>query len=79
MTLETMEDEMVMNTVQLVGEKLERLSRRNFSISSAIDLLGSRARSVEEQIVIEVMREVYNDMVPQHLSTFHEFSNSRTA
>ena len=70
---------MVNNTVQRIGEKLERLSRRNFSLGSSLKLLARRARTVEEQIVVEVMREVYTELHPEHEFGIYPESRSRSA
>ena len=69
---------MVNDTVNRIGIKLERLTRRDFSIAAALELMAQRARSVEEQVVIEVMREVYRDMNPEAVSA-QTFSRSRSA
>ena len=48
---------MINHTVQELGEQLERLMRFKMPINSAFDLLSKKAGSVEEQVVVEVMRE----------------------
>ena len=53
---------MVENTVHRVAEKLTRLHQRRFSLRMALEVLSHRARSVEELMVIEVMREVYQEL-----------------
>ncbi|MBI3994193.1 MAG: hypothetical protein HY342_13035 [Candidatus Lambdaproteobacteria bacterium] len=70
---------MVNDTVSKVGIKLERLTRRDFSIAAALELMAQRARTVEEQVVIEVMREVYRDMNPEAAAHAQDFSRSRSA
>lgn len=53
---------MVRDTVQKMGRHLENLAEKRIPIGVSFDLLGRRARSIEEVIVIEVMREAYAEM-----------------
>ena len=69
---------MVNDTVNKIGTKLERLTRRTFSIAAALEVMAQRARSIEEQVVLEVMQEVYRDMNPGAVEA-QDFSESRSA
>ena len=53
---------MVKSTINRVGRHLEKLAQNRIPISVSFDLLTRKAKSVEEVIVIEVMREVYQEM-----------------
>ena len=49
-------------TVKELGRKLERLSRFNIPLQRCFDILSARAESVEEELILEVMRESYLEM-----------------
>ena len=53
---------MVKDTVNKVGRHLEILTGKNIPISTSLDMLGRRAETVEEMVVIEVMREVIKEL-----------------
>lgn len=53
---------MVRSTVGKVGRNLERLVSRRLPVSASFNILERRAKSVEELVVIEVMREVYGEL-----------------
>ena len=53
---------MVRKTVHRVGRHLEILAGKQIPIQHSFDLLERRARSVEEAIVVEVMREAYAEV-----------------
>ncbi len=55
-------DLMIRNTVHSVAEKLKHLLRYDISAERSIQLLSGRARSVEEMVVVEVMRESYKEL-----------------
>ena len=48
---------MIQETVRAVGRKLERLTRRQVPINRSFEMLERKAHSLEELVVIEVMRE----------------------
>ena len=50
---------MIQETVNEIGRKLERLTRRQVPINRSFDMLERKAHSLEELVVIEVMRESY--------------------
>ena len=53
---------MVKETVNKVGRHLEILAGKKIPIGTSLDLLGRQAKSVEEMVVIEVMREVLKEL-----------------
>ena len=52
---------MIRTTVQRVGRQLEQLAGREVALNRAFDILSGKARSIEEIVVVEVMREVYQE------------------
>lgn len=71
---------MIRTTVKNVSKKLEHLSRYEIPFTRSLDLLESRARTLEEMIVIEVMRESYREVREKWSGiAVHADSNSRTA
>ena len=50
---------MIKNTVAKVGRNLERLLDRRIPLTASFSILEKRAKTVEEIVVLEVMREVY--------------------
>jgi hypothetical protein len=76
-------DAMIRRTVHSLAKKIEHLSQYQIPIQRSLDLLEQRARTIEEIVVIEVMRESYLEMASEvaHRS-LHEAqadSSSRTA
>ena len=53
---------MIRRTVRRIGKQLEQLAERQVSMGRAFDILSSKATSVEEVVVVEVMREVYREV-----------------
>ena len=53
---------MVRSTVGKVGRNLERLMNKRLPVGASFSILERRAKSVEELVVIEVMREVYGEL-----------------
>lgn len=53
---------MVRNTVQRLGGQLERLAAHGVPLNRAFDMLARKAQSIEDIVVVEVMREVYGEM-----------------
>lgn len=70
---------MIRNTVKNVAKQLEHLSHYEIPLERSLDLLESRARTVEEMIVIEVMRESYQEVREQWVAPHHAEATSRTA
>jgi predicted ATPase len=74
-----MEAGMVKSTVKKIGQDLENMSRRNIGPALALDLLERRARSVEELVVIEVIREVIREVRDDGRYADHAVSRVRSA
>lgn len=53
---------MVRNTVGKMSRNLERLVNKRLPVSASFNILERRAKTVEELVVIEVMREVYGEL-----------------
>ncbi len=53
---------MIRRTVRRVGRQIEQLVERGISLSTAFDILARKAGSIEEIVVVEVMREIHSDM-----------------
>lgn len=70
---------MVKRTVKKIGQELENMSRRNIGPALALDLLERRARSVEELVVIEVIREVIHEVRDGRMHADHSASRVRSA
>lgn len=54
---------MIRKTVRKIGRQLEKLSDKEVSMIRAFDILARNAKSIEEIVVIEVMREVYQELL----------------
>jgi hypothetical protein len=52
----------IKRTVQRLGHQLERMADKDISMATAFDILAKKAASIEEMVVVEVMREVYLEM-----------------
>ena len=52
---------MIRQTVQHLGSQLERLAGQEIGMTRAFDILSGKARSIEEIVAVEVMREVYQE------------------
>lgn len=74
---------MIRRTVQSLAKKIEHLSQYQIPIQRSLDLLEQRARTIEEIVVIEVMRESYLEMASDVAHTAmldgQADSSSRTA
>lgn len=53
---------MIRQTMHDLTEKLKHLLGHDISVDRSFDLLQSRARTIEEMVVIEVMRESYREV-----------------
>ena len=54
---------MIRETVRKIGRQLEQLAQRDVPMVRAFDILSGKARSIEEIVVVEVMREVYLEIL----------------
>jgi hypothetical protein len=71
---------MIRSTIRSVARKLEHLTRYDIPIDRSLELIESQARSIEEVVVCEVMRESYQEMAREVPSfAIHADSSSRTA
>jgi hypothetical protein len=52
----------IRQTVHRIGRQLERMAHHTISIDIAFDILAKKSQSIEEMVVIEVMREIYLEM-----------------
>jgi len=70
----------IRQTVHNMGRQLEQLVSNQVNMRRAFDLLAQRSKSVEEMVVIEVMREVYDEYIEQRtLSEIQADSKTRSA
>ena len=71
---------MIRKTVRKIGRQLESLSQRDVPISRAFDILSRKANNIEEIVVVEVMREVYQEYLDGEMILLaHADPNTRTA
>jgi hypothetical protein len=71
---------MIRRTVQRIGRQLEQLVDREVPLTRAFDILSAKSRSVEEIVVVEVMREVYQEIVDgELLPEIYADSSTRSA
>lgn len=54
---------MIRQTVKTVGDQIERLARKKIPVAESLEILCKTASTSEELVVIEVMREVYQEMI----------------
>ena len=54
--------EMIKETVNKLGRHLEILTQKNIPVETSLDMLGRQAKTVEELVVVEVMREVISEL-----------------
>ena len=70
----------IRHTVLNMGRQLEQLVSNQVQMTRAFDLMAKRAKSVEEMVVIEVMREVYQEYQQERAITdVQADSNTRSA
>ena len=70
---------MIRTTVKNIAKKLEHLANYDIPVNRCLDLLESQARTIEEMIVIEVMRESIYEVKDQLGGAVQADSTSRTA
>jgi len=58
---------MIRQTVRRIGKQLEQLVEHDVPMTRAFDILSNKARSIEEIVVVEVMREVYLEVVDDEM------------
>jgi hypothetical protein len=72
----------IKQTVTRIGRQLERMAHHAISIDIAFDILAKKSQSIEEMVVIEVMREIYLEMQGrgiEPLQTRYADSSTRSA
>ena len=52
----------IKRTVVKLGRQLERMAAKDISLNVAFDILAKKSASIEEMIVVEVMREVFMEL-----------------
>ena len=50
---------MIRSTVNRIGKQLEQLSENGVPVNRCFDILSRKARTIEELVVVEVVREVH--------------------
>lgn len=61
-TLTQNDHTVLFSTIRGVAKKLEDLTRHNVTLERGFSVLSSRAKSLEEMVVIEVMRESFEEL-----------------
>lgn len=70
----------IRRTVHDIGRQLEQLASNHVNMMRAFEILAKRSDTIEEMVVIEVMREVYQEYIEQRtLSELHADSSTRSA
>lgn len=59
------EEVIMLNTLQKMVVRLETMANQNISISRALDVLETNAHTYDELLVINVMRESFNELVSE--------------
>lgn len=71
---------MIRNSVRKIGKELESLARKDVPLAVSLEIVARRTKSVEELVVIEVIREVCAEMhEPFDLYAHYAESRSRSA
>jgi metal-dependent HD superfamily phosphatase/phosphodiesterase len=69
-------------TIHRIGRQLERMAHHTISLSVAFEILAKKATSIEEMVIVEVMREVYLEMRERGIDPIfmgYADSNTRSA
>ena len=70
---------MIRDTVKTIAKKLEHFTQYDIPVSRCLDLLESQARTIEEMVVIEVMRESIYEVRGELPAALQADATSRTA
>ena len=71
---------MIRESVRKIGRQLEQLAKHEVPMTRAFDILSGKARSIEEIVVVEVMREVYMETLDgQAMYASYADSSTRSA
>lgn len=68
---------MIRKTVHKIGKKLEQLTKRDIPMTRAFDILSKKASNIEEIVVVEVMREVYMELIDGDMAILTTYSDSK--
>jgi hypothetical protein len=70
----------IRRTVNRLARQLEQLAANKITLNRAFDLLSKKAQTVEEMVVIEVMREVFQEFQEdREIRELQAGSNTRSA
>jgi hypothetical protein len=70
----------IRRTVNRIGSQLQQLCQNHISLNRAFDLMAKKAQTVEEMVVIEVMREVFDEyQEDRDIRELQAGSNTRSA
>lgn len=70
----------IRQSVHRIGRQLEQLAHNHVQMSRAFDILAQKSHTIEEMVVIEVMREVYQEYQEQRaLAALQADSSTRSA
>ncbi len=70
---------MIRNTVKKIGEELKALVDQRVPLALAFQRLEADAKSVEAQVVLQVMREAAQELLVDPAIQHYVDSNARTA
>lgn len=71
---------MVRNTIRRLSKQLEQMTDREISMNRAFDILFKKANSIEDIVVVEVMREVYLEILEGEMAILsYADSSTRSA
>jgi len=71
---------MIRRTVHRIGRQLQQLIERDVPMTRAFDILSRKAATIEEIVVVEVMREVYQETVDSEMQRIaYADSSTRSA
>lgn len=71
---------MVRNTIRRLSKQLEQMTDREISMNRAFDILFKKATSIEDIVVVEVMREVYLEILEGEMAILsYADSSTRSA
>ena len=70
----------IRRTVHRIGTQLEQLCNNHVQLNRAFEIMAKKAQTVEEMVVIEVMREVYQEHEQQRaIQDIYGESSTRSA
>ncbi|MDH5751793.1 MAG: hypothetical protein OEZ59_05185 [Deltaproteobacteria bacterium] len=69
---------MVNKTVKSIGNHLQKLTNGGMSMTKALDILSRKARTIEELVVVEVMREAHQEILKAEALMAARYADSST-